>query len=71
VLSLDIADGIDSFIGDERKVKQILFNLLSNAVKFTPNKGKLGVTAKKTDGVVQVAVPQALGVTAGLTRTRA
>ncbi len=55
-LSLDIADDIDTFSGDERKVKQILFNLLSNAVKFTPDKGKVGITAKKTDVAVQVAV---------------
>jgi CheY-like chemotaxis protein len=55
-LSLDIADDINTFIGDERKVKQILFNLLSNAVKVTPDKGKVSVTATKTDGVVQVVV---------------
>ena len=55
-LSLDIAEEIDTFIGDERKVKQVLFNLLSNAVKFTPDKGKVSVTATKTDGVVQVVV---------------
>ena len=56
MLSLDIAEDIDAFIGDERKVKQVLFNLLSNAVKFTPDKGKVSVTATKTDGVVQVVV---------------
>ena len=55
-LSLDVAEDIDTFIGDERKVKQVLFNLLSNAVKFTPDKGKVGVTATKTNGVVQVVV---------------
>src|SRR5712692_8936570 len=55
-LSLDIADDIDTFSGDERKVKQILFNLLSNAVKFTPDKGKVGITAKKTASAVQIAV---------------
>jgi CheY-like chemotaxis protein len=55
-LSVDIAEDINTFIGDERKVKQVLFNLLSNAVKFTPDKGKVSVIATKTDGVVQVVV---------------
>jgi PAS domain S-box-containing protein len=30
---------------DERKFKQIIYNLLSNAVKFTPDGGKVGVSA--------------------------
>jgi signal transduction histidine kinase len=32
---------------DERKLKQILYNLLSNAVKFTPEGGKVCLTANR------------------------
>jgi signal transduction histidine kinase len=41
---------------DERKVRQVVFNLLSNAVKFTPSGGRVDVSARLTDGVVEVAV---------------
>jgi signal transduction histidine kinase len=31
---------------DDRKFKQIIFNLLSNAIKFTPERGRIDVSAK-------------------------
>ena len=41
---------------DERKLKQILLNLLSNAVKFTPDGGRIAVSASRNGRAVEVAV---------------
>jgi signal transduction histidine kinase len=41
---------------DETKLRQVVFNLLSNAVKFTPPGGRVDVSARANDGVVEVAV---------------
>jgi signal transduction histidine kinase/putative methionine-R-sulfoxide reductase with GAF domain len=42
--------------GDERKVKQVLLNLLSNALKFTPEGGRIDITAALHDGKAEIAV---------------
>ncbi len=57
-LTLDVSvdPQLGSFIGDERKFKQILLNLLTNAVKFTPEGGKVRVAAQPTSDGVQVSV---------------
>jgi signal transduction histidine kinase len=55
-LSLDVAPDVDVITADERKVKQVVFNLLSNAVKFTPDGGRIAVSATRTKGEVQIAV---------------
>jgi signal transduction histidine kinase len=57
-ISIDLAidERLSSFMGDERKLKQIMLNLLSNAVKFTPDGGRVNVKAGPVDGGVQISV---------------
>jgi two-component system CheB/CheR fusion protein len=53
---LEIAADLPDIEADELKVKEIIYNLLSNAVKFTPEGGKIGMRARKTDSEIEVVV---------------
>ena len=55
-LELSIDERLGEFMGDERKIKQILLNLLSNAVKFTPEGGRINLSAKQSDSAVEISV---------------
>jgi signal transduction histidine kinase len=55
-LSLQVDPELDRVVADERKVKQVIFNLLSNAVKFTPDGGRVELSARPMDGEIQVQV---------------
>jgi signal transduction histidine kinase len=55
-LDLHVDPELGAFVGDERKIKQVLLNLVSNAVKFTPEGGSVEVRAAPTDGVVEISV---------------
>jgi len=41
---------------DRRAVKQILLNILSNAVKFTPENGRIDVTAKQLKSSISIVI---------------
>jgi signal transduction histidine kinase len=55
-LKIDIAPNIGSFVGDERRVVQVLYNLLANAVGFSPQDATVMVSARRTERSVVFTV---------------
>jgi PAS domain S-box-containing protein len=47
---------LDKIYADRIRFKQILFNLASNAIKFTPQAGKITISAHMTDSMAQFTV---------------
>jgi signal transduction histidine kinase len=55
-LKVDVDPDIGSFIGDERRIVQVLYNLLANAVGFSPQEATVIVSARRTERSVIFAV---------------
>jgi PAS domain S-box-containing protein len=58
LLEAEVPADLPVLIADQAKFKQILYNLVSNAVKFTPEGGRITITATPLEGgkTLQVAV---------------
>lgn len=48
-ISRDIDNSVDEIVADRRAVQQVLINLVSNAIKFTPDGGRVLITADVKD----------------------
>jgi len=56
-IKVRIPDGIAPLVADERALIQMLNNLLSNGIKFTPEHGKVDITATEDEnGAISISV---------------
>lgn len=52
----EVPEDLPPVLGDRERIHQVLFNLLDNAVRFTPEGGKVTVSASRVDGRCAVRV---------------
>lgn len=55
-LATDIPADIGGFIADGKRIRQILFNLLANAIAFSPEGGRVSLSAARVDDSVEFKV---------------
>ena len=60
---LDIDEDLPTIVADEDKVDQILTNLTNNAIKYSPDGGKITISARKDGNGIMVSVAdQGVGI---------
>ncbi|SNZ20651.1 PAS-domain containing protein [Cohaesibacter gelatinilyticus] len=47
-LNVSVADNLQNFMGDSKRVRQVLYNMISNAIAFSPDHSNVSVLADQT-----------------------
>ena len=55
-ISIECADSTLTIIADERRLKQVLLNLISNAINYSPNGGRVTLSAERQGAFVYIGV---------------
>jgi PAS domain S-box-containing protein len=55
-VAVEVTPDLPALRADARAVRQMILNLLSNAIKFTPEDGKVTLTAAAEDGAISITV---------------
>ncbi len=55
-LKVEVSPDAGTFLGDERRIQQVVFNLLANAFKYTPAEGAITLSGRIVGEDVQIAV---------------
>ena len=55
-INLDIPTNLPHVMGDRNRIEQVLVNLIHNAIKFTPQSGRITISARVHDGSVLTSI---------------
>ena len=55
-ITTSFAPNLGTIVADPTRLQQVLWNLLTNAVKFTPSKGRVEISARRSSSRLEISV---------------